>query len=79
MRHPDLLNDEIVLNRDGSIDRSESEMLTAMLEEQHQVEFQFESVDSNSDGSITDREYVAYDSELNERERPGTSAGPPIR
>jgi hypothetical protein len=55
------------VNEDGRINPSETEPLAEMLEDQHQIEFQFPTVDRNRDGAIDLQEYVAYDGVLKER------------
>jgi Ca2+-binding EF-hand superfamily protein len=54
-------------NQDGMIDTAETEPLAEMLEQQHQIEFRFETVDVNEDSVIDAREYIAYDAVLKER------------
>lgn len=54
-------------NKDGMIDADEASALTKTLQEEHQIQFQFETVDTDRDGVINDREYVAYDHMLKQR------------
>jgi hypothetical protein len=53
-------------NEDGMIDTAESEMLTEVLADQHQIEFQFAAADANRDGVIDGEEYTVYDEVLSE-------------
>jgi hypothetical protein len=49
------------------IDAAEAEMLAKTLKEQHEIAFDFEAVDKNGNGLISDLEYVAYDEVLGDR------------
>lgn len=53
-------------NKDGMIDSAESEALSEVLKEEHEIVFEFDAVDENSDGLINSQEYVAYDTALKE-------------
>jgi hypothetical protein len=51
-------------NNDSMIDKSEAMMASKELKKQHNMQFKFEAADKNDNGSINDKEYVAYDKML---------------